>query len=137
MTPVYSAMLLDAGETETLNANWSYGAEGEAGLDCYVEIPTQFMDSSPFISNGAANSTRDGSDAVVSWNTVDEESGSMLLMLAALGLSVIIGLAVAIRFAAVDTGADDREVSHESDEEDGEEERVDRFAKMMDEDDED
>jgi hypothetical protein len=57
-------------------------------------------------------------------------------------LSVIIGLAVAIRFAAVDTGADDREVSHEDDEEDDEEdeeedERVDRFAKMMDEDDED
>ena len=138
MTPVYSAMLLDAGETEVLNANWTYGAEGDAGLDCYVEIPTQFMDSSPFISKVSANSTRGGSDATVSWSATDDESGSMLIMLAALGLSVIIGLAVAIRFAAVDTGADDREVNHGSDDEDDEEdERVDRFAKMMDEDDED
>ena len=138
MTPVYSAMLLDAGETETLNANWTYSTGGDAGLDCYVEVPTQFIDSSPFISKEAANSTRDGSDATVSWSTAEEESGSMLIMLAALGLSVIIGLAVAIRFAAVDTGADDREVSHEDDEENDEEnERVDRFAKMMDEDDED
>ena len=134
MTPVYSAMLLDAGETEVLNANWTYGAEGDAGLDCYVEIPTQFMDSSPFISKESASSTRGGSDATVSWSASgDDESGSMLIMLAALGVSVIIGLAVAIRFAAVDTGADDREVSHETDEED---ERVDRFAEMMDEDDE-
>ena len=54
-------------------------------------------------------------------------------MLAALGLSVIIGLAVAIRFAAVDTGTDDREAHHGDDEED---ERVDRFAEMMDEEDE-
>jgi hypothetical protein len=57
----------------------------------------------------------------------------MLIMLAALGLSVIIGLAVAIRFAAVDTSTDDREVEHEGDEED---ERVDRFAELMDEEDE-
>ena len=135
MTPVYSAMLLDAGETETLNANWSYGAEGDAGLDCYVEIPLQFMDSSPFIIKGAANSTRDGSDAAVSWSAAaDDESGSMLIMLAALGLSVIIGLAVAIRFAMVESGTDDREVNHGDDEDD---ERVDRFAEMMDEEDED
>ena len=134
MTPVYSAMLLDAGETETLNANWSYGSEGDAGLDCYVEIPLQFMDSSPFISKESASSTRDGTNATVSWSTAEEESGSMLIMLAALGLSVIIGLAVAIRFAAVDTGTDDREVHHGDDEED---ERVDRFAEMMDEEDED
>ena len=133
MTPVYSAMLLDAGETETLNANWTYGSEGDAGLDCYVEIPTQFMDSEPFISKESANSTSDGIEATVSWNTVDEESGSMLIMLAALGLTVIIGLAVAIRFATVDTRTDDREVHHEGDEED---ERVDRFAEMMDEEDE-
>ena len=132
MTPVYSAMLLDAGETETLNANWSYGTGGEAGLDCYVEVPTQFIDSTPFISKEAANSTRDGSDATVSWNTVEEESNSILIMLAALGLSIIIGLAVAIRFVSVDTGTDDREVHHGDDEED---ERVDRFAEMMDEED--
>ena len=138
MTPVYSAMLLDAGETETLNANWSYGTGGEAGLDCYVEIPTQFIDSTPFISKEAANSTRDGSDATVSWNTVEEESNSVIIMLAALGLSVIIGLAVAIRFVSVDTGTDDREVDHDADEEDDEEEeRVDRFAEMMDEEDDD
>jgi len=135
MTPVYSAMLLDAGETETLNANWSYSTGGEAGLDCYVEIPTQFIDSTPFISKGAANSTRDGSDATVSWSAAgDDESGSMLIMLAALGLSVIIGLAVAIRFAMVESETDDREVQHGDDEED---ERVDRFAEMMDEEDED
>ena len=134
MTPVYSAMLLDAGETETLNANWSYGAEGDAGLDCYVEIPLQFMDSSPFISKESASSTRDGSNATVSWSTAEEESGSMLIMLVALGLSVIIGLAVAIRFAMVESEPDDREVHHGDEEED---ERVDRFAEMMDEEDED
>ena len=69
----------------------------------------------------------------MSWSTAEEESGAMFIMLAALGLSVIIGLAVAIRFAAVDTGTDDREVHHGDDEED---ERVDRFAEMMDEEDE-
>ena len=31
MTPTYSAMVLDSGETETLAANWSYHSEGEAG----------------------------------------------------------------------------------------------------------
>ena len=77
------------------------------------------MDSSPFIIKGAANSTRDGSDAAVSWSAAaDDESGSMLIMLAALGLSVIIGLAVAIRFAMVESGADDREVDHGDNEED-------------------
>jgi hypothetical protein len=68
---------------------------------------------------------------------VEEESNSVIIMLAALGLSVIIGLAVAIRFVSVDTGTDDREVNHDADEEDDEEERVDRFAEMMDEDDDD
>jgi hypothetical protein len=69
---------------------------------------------------------------------VEEESNSVIIMLAALGLSVIIGLAVAIRFVSVDTGTDDREVDHDADEEDDEEEeRVDRFAEMMDEEDDD
>ena len=133
MTPTYSAMMLDAGETETLDANWSYHTGGDAGLDCYVEEPFQFIDATPFISKGAANSTRGGSEVVtVSWDTSTEESGSMLIMLAALGLSVIIGLAVAIRFAAAEPESDDREVDHDADEED---ERVDRFADMMDEED--
>ena len=133
MTPTYSAMMLDAGETETLDANWSYHTGGDEGLDCYVEEPFQFIDATPFISKGAANSTRGGSEVVtVSWDTSTEESGSMLIMLAALGLSVIIGLAVAIRFAGAETGTDEREVDHEADEEDG---RVDRFADMMDEED--
>ena len=57
----------------------------------------------------------------------------MMLMLGALGLTVIIGLAVAIRFAMVESGLDDREVHHGDDEDD---ERVDRFAEMMDEEDE-
>ena len=132
MTPVYSAMLLDAGETETLDANWTYHTEGEVGLDCYVEEPFQFMDATPFISKGAANSTRGGSEIVtVAWESTNEESGSIIIMLVALGLSVIIGLGVAIRFAAVDTQSDGREIQHEADEEDG---RVDRFAEMLDED---
>ena len=67
----------------------------------------------------------------MSWSTAEEESGSMLIMLVALGLSVIIGLGVAIRFAAVDTQSDGREIQHEVDEEEG---RVDRFAEMLDED---
>jgi len=53
-------------------------------------------------------------------------------MLAALGLTVVIGLAVAIRLATSDIGEDDREVNHDSQDE----ERVDRFAEMMDEEDE-
>ena len=134
MTPTYSAMVLDAGETETLAANWSYHSPGEAGLDCYVEEPLQFIDSSAFISKNAANSTRGGSEIVtVSWdNAVMEDDGSMLILLGALGLSIIIGLAVAIRFASAEMG-DDREIDHDS----SDEGRVDRFAEMMDEEDED
>jgi predicted phage tail protein len=90
------------------------------------------MDATPFISKGAANSTRGGSEIVtVAWESTNEESGSIIIMLVALGLSVIIGLGVAIRFAAVDTQSDGREIQHEADEEDG---RVDRFAEMLDED---
>ena len=135
MTPPYTAILLDAGETETLAANWSYHSEGEAGLDCYVEEPFQFIDSTPFISKNAANSTRDGSEIVtVSWgNAVLDDDNAMMYMLAALGLTVVIGLAVAIRLATSDIGEDDREVNHDSQDE----ERVDRFAEMMDEEDED
>ena len=137
MTPPYTAMMLDAGETETLDANWSYHTGGDAGLDCYVEEPFQFIDATPFITKNAATSTREGSEnGTVSWDTSTEESGSMVIMLAALGVSVIIGLAVAIRFASAETGSDDREVDSEADEEE-EEERVDRFAKMMDEEDDD
>ena len=134
MTPTYSAMVLDAGETETLAANWSYHSPGEAGLDCYVEEPLQFIDSSAFISKNAANSTRGGSEIVtVSWdNAVMDDDGSMLILLGALGLSIIIGLAVAIRFASAEMG-DDREIDHDS----SDEGRVDRFAEMMDEEDED
>jgi hypothetical protein len=134
MTPTYSAMVLDAGETETLAANWSYHSPGDAGLDCYVEEPLQFIDSSPFVSKNAANSTRGGSEIVtVSWdNAIAEDDGSMLLILGALGLTVIIGLAVAIRLATAEMN-DDREVEHDS----SEEGRVDRFAEMMDEENED
>ena len=134
MTPTYSAMVLDAGETETLAANWSYHSPGDAGLDCYVEEPLQFIDSSAFISKNAANSTRGGSEIVtVSWdNAITEDDGSMLLILGALGLTVIIGLAVAIRLATAEMN-DDREVDHDSHEEG----RVDRFAEMMDEENED
>ncbi len=137
MTPPYTAMLLDAGETETLAANWSYHSEGEAGLDCYVEEPLQFMDSSPFISKNAANSTRGGSEIVtVSWsNAVAEDDGSMLLILGALGLTVIIGLAVAIRLATA--GEDDREIDYDAPDQGRVDHRVDRFAEMMDEENED
>jgi hypothetical protein len=135
MTPTYSAMMVDAGETETLNANWTYHTEGTAGLDCYVEEPFQFIDSAPFISKDAANSTRGGSDIVtVSWsNAVLDDDSSMMYMLAALGLTVVIGLAVAIRLATVNPEDDEREVNRDS----SDEERVDRFATMMDEEDED
>ena len=133
MTPTYSAMVLDAGETETLSANWTYNSVGEAGLDCYVEEPFQFSDSTPFITKNVANSTRGGSEmATVSWdNAVLDDGSPILLMLAALGLSVIIGLVVAIRFATAES-EDSREINHES----SDESRVDRFAEMMDEDDE-
>jgi len=134
MTPTYSAMLLDAGETETLSANWTYNTQGEAGLDCYVEEPFQFSDSAPFITKNVANSTRGGSEIVtVSWdNAVLDDDSSILLMLAALGLTVIIGLVVAIRFATAEP-EDGREINYNSDE-DG---RVDRFAEMMEEENED
>ncbi|MDE0708493.1 MAG: hypothetical protein OSB33_06040 [Candidatus Poseidoniales archaeon] len=133
MTPTYSAMVLDAGETETLDGNWSYHTTGDAGLDCYVLEPTQFIDSTAFITKNVASSTRGDSDdvATVSWsNAVVDESDSMLFMLAALGLSIVIGLGVAIRFATADLGDDYREVNRESEDSD---ERVDRFADMMDE----
>ena len=127
-------MVLDAGETETLSANWTYSAQGEAGLDCYVEEPFQFIDSSPFITKNVANSTRgDGEIATGSWdNAVLDDDGSILLMLAGLGLTVIIGLVVAIRFATAES-EDAREINYESSDDD----RVDRFAEMMDEEDED
>jgi hypothetical protein len=129
MTPTYSAMLLDAGETETLNANWTYHKAGDAGLDCYVEEPFQFIDASPFITQGSASSTRDGADATVSWSSVDEDSSAAIIMLVAIVLTVIVGLVVAVRLASA--GTDGREIVHEA----ANEERVDRFAEMMDEED--
>ena len=127
--PTYSSMMLDAGETETLNVNWTYSGAGEAGLDCYVEEPLQFMNSSWFVSQGSASSNASG--GAVSWGTdgLDGEGLPMTIILAVLGLSIIVGLAVAIRFAAANAAFDAREVNHES----GEDGRVDRFAEMMDE----
>ena len=132
MTPTYSAMMLDAGETETLNANWTYHTPGEMGIDCYVEEPFQFMDATPFLPVGAANSTRNGVEATVSWSDVSADSSSATIMLAALGLTLILGIGLVIRLATV--GADEREINRESEEG---EERVDRFAQMMDDEDED
>jgi hypothetical protein len=99
-----------------------------------VEEPFQFSDSTPFISKNVANSTRGGSEIVtVSWdNAVLDDDNSILLMLAALGLTVIIGLVVAIRFATAEP-EDEREINHDSDNEG----RVDRFAEMMEEENED
>ena len=129
MTPPYTAMMLDAGETETLKANWTYHSGGEMGLDCYVEEPFQFMDATPFLPVGAANSTRNGVEATVSWSDVSEDSSSATIMLAALGLTLILGIGLVIRLATV--GADEREINRESEEGGA---RVDRFAQMMDED---
>ncbi len=68
----------------------------------------------------------------VAWdNAVMDDDGSMLILLGALGLSIIIGLAVAIRFASAEM-SDDREIDHDS-LDDG---RVERFDEMMDEEDE-
>ena len=131
MTPTYSAMLLDAGETETLNANWTYHKAEDAGLDCYVEEPFQFIDASPFITQGSASSTRDGAEATVSWSSVDEDSSAAIIMLVAIVLTVIVGLVVAVRLAS-DASSAVREIRHQVDDE----ERVDRFAEMMDEEDE-
>ena len=128
MTPTYSAMLLDAGETEILNANWTYHQAEDAGLDCYVEEPFQFIDASPFITQESASSTRDGVDATVSWSSVAEDSNAAIILLIAIVLTVIVGLVVAVRLASVSTG---REIDHEVADED----RVDRFAQMMDEED--
>ena len=130
MTPTYSAMMLDAGETETLNANWTYHTPGEMGIDCYVEEPFQFMDATPFLPVGAANSTRNGVEATVSWSDVSADSSSATIMLAALGLTLILGIGLVIRLATA--GADEREINRESEEG---EERVDRFAQMMDDED--
>ena len=128
MTPTYSAMMLDAGETETLNANWTYHTPGEMGIDCYVEEPFQFMDATPFLPVGAANSTRNGVEATMSWTDVSQESSSAMIMLATLAAAIVIVLGVAIRFATA--SEDEREISYDSDDD----ERVDRFAQMMEED---
>ena len=129
MTPTYSAMMLDAGETETLDANWTYHTPGEMGIDCYVEEPFQFMDATPFLPVGAANSTRNGVEATVSWSEVSSDSSSVTIMLATLAVTIVIVLGVAIRFASVNQN--NREIDYISDDDD----RVDRFAQMMDEDD--
>ncbi|MEE2747527.1 MAG: hypothetical protein VX473_03560 [Candidatus Thermoplasmatota archaeon] len=127
--PTYSSMMLDAGETETLKVNWTYKSAGDAGLDCYVEEPLQFMNSSWFVSQGSASSNETG--GIVSWGVSNQDDAGLpiTVMLAALAISIIVGLVVAIRFAAADAAFDPREVDHES-EDLG---RVDRFAKMMDE----
>ena len=128
MTPTYSAMMLDAGETETLDANWTYHTPGDMGIDCYVEEPFQFMDATPFLPVGAANSTRNGVEATVSWSEVSSDSSSVTIMLATLAVTIVIVLGVAIRFATVNQN--NREIDYISDDDD----RVDRFAQMMDED---
>ena len=128
MTPTYSAMQLDAGETETLNANWTSSSKDDNAIDCYVETPVQFMDTSAFIAKLSANSTRDGENATVSWGSSQTDSSPMLIMLVGLVVTVVTILVVAVRFAAAEKD-DDREINHD-------EERVDRFAEMMDEEDE-
>lgn len=132
MTPTYSAMMLDAGETETLNANWTYHSAGDVGIDCYVEEPFQFLDATPFLPMGAANSTRSGTDATVSWTVVDTDSSSAVVMLAALGVTIVVVLGVVIRLAYA--GNDDREIDYDAPDQGRVDHRVDRFAEMMDED---
>lgn len=127
MTPTYSAMMLDAGETETLDANWTYHTPGDMGIDCYVEEPFQFMDATPFLPVGAANSTRNGVEATVSWSEVSSDSSSVTIMLATLAVTIVIVLGVVIRFASVNQNIP--EIDYTSDDD----ERVDRFAQMMDE----
>ncbi|MEE2759264.1 MAG: hypothetical protein VYA86_04720 [Candidatus Thermoplasmatota archaeon] len=132
MTPTYSAMMLHASETATLSANWTYHSPGEVGIDCYVEEPFQFIDAAPFLPVGAANSTRNGVGATVSWTSVEDDSSSAIIMLAALGVTLIIGLGVVMKLATSEQNT--REIQHDSEDENG---RVDRFAEMMDEDDDD
>ena len=99
------------------------------GIDCYVEEPFQFMDATPFLPVGAANSTRNGVEATVSWSEVSADSSSATIMLATLAVTIVIVLGVAIRFASVNQ--ESREIDYTTDDD----ERVDRFAQMMDEDD--
>ena len=87
------------------------------------------MDSTPFLPVGSANSTRNGVEATVSWSEVSSDSSSATIMLATLAVTIVIVLGVAIRFASVNQ--DRREIDYTSDDD----ERVDRFAQMMDEDD--
>ena len=121
---------LSEGETETITGQWSHGSEEEVGLVCYIQEPLQFSDPSQFITKNSATSSENGEVATVSWSpTEGSDSVTPMLILGALGLTVIIGLGVVIRMASA--SAEEHDIIHN----DSDEERVDLFAEMMEEDD--
>ena len=119
---------LSSGETETITGQWAYGSEGDMGLVCHIIEPAQFSEASAFITKNSAASSDSASSPTVSWSSSDADGGVVpLLILSAVGLTVIIGLGVVIRMANV--SAEERDILHN----DAGDERVDRFAELQEE----
>lgn len=137
MTPIFKAVTLAPGQTDTVDMKWSYGQSGSAGLVCSVNNPAQLLDSSLFLVNG--NKTASYGDSVeVDWGDKSQSEVDSMLIVGALIVVIIVCIGAVIRFAqqGAFSGEPTAEeiVEHLEDEED-EDERVDRFAEMMDEED--
>ena len=137
ISPKWAEMTLEPGESETVESRWSYHEATEQGLSCFVEKPDQFLDPSPFFGERSADSSRAGETgiATVAWSQADE-AGSPILMLAALGITVVIVLVVVFKLSRAGPVSDEEE---DLDVEDAAEDaaRVDRFAELMADEDED
>ncbi|MEE2811519.1 MAG: hypothetical protein VX627_00605 [Candidatus Thermoplasmatota archaeon] len=145
-SPRYSSMLLGTGETETIVVNWSFAPAGSSGLECRVHDATQFLDIDAFIAKRGASLTLEGSSdpMEVTWIDSEEEGFDAMLVLGSVILTIIICMGIVVRLAqqgAFGGGANVAEIdeflSEEYDVDDEGEERVDRFAQMMEDEDED
>ncbi|MDP6906536.1 MAG: hypothetical protein QF440_03870 [Candidatus Thalassarchaeaceae archaeon] len=140
MTPLYSSMTLERGETDSIEALWSYGGSGDASLVCFVNEPAQLLDTSAFITNQNQTGTY-GDSTTVDWSSSDETEFDSLLIVITLIIVVIVCLVAVVRMAQQgafdditsdgdgDEGED--EISDGNDDEGDGESRVDRFKELL------
>ncbi|MEE3083661.1 MAG: hypothetical protein VX320_06225 [Candidatus Thermoplasmatota archaeon] len=136
MTPIFKVVTLAPGQTDSVDMRWSYGQSGSAGLVCSVIKPIQMLDSSIFLINSNKTASYGDSNEVEWGDSAQSEVDSMLIV-GALIIVIIVCIGAVIRFAqqGAFSGEPTAEEIVEHLENEDDDERVDRFAEMMDEDD--
>ena len=146
-SPKFAPVTLAGGESDSTEVKWTYHKEAEAGLDCYIVEPYQFLELQPFISNRIANATLEGSSdaATIEWTSSSGDDDFMLIMVGVLIITIIIGMVYVVRLSQAGSfgGPSAEEVVEELEREDeegdfGEDDgdepvtgATDRFAEMM------